>query len=46
MLGELKKIGYDGTISIEHEDQEYEGSLEAVSEGILKSRTFLEQHLK
>lgn len=46
MIGELKKIGYDGTISIEHEDQAYEGSLEAVSEGILKSRTFLEQHLK
>lgn len=45
MLGELKKINYSGTISIEHEDRDYEGSLEAVSEGILKSREFLSQYL-
>lgn len=45
MFEKLKKIGYSGTISIEHEDRDYEGSLEAVSEGILKSRAFLEQYL-
>lgn len=46
MFAELEKIGYDGTISIEHEDRDYEGSLEAVSEGILKSRAFLEQYIR
>ena len=45
MFGELKKINYNGTISIEHEDKDYEGSLEAVAEGILKSREFLNQYL-
>lgn len=45
MFGELKKIGYDGTVSIEHEDRDYEGSLEAVSEGILKSREFLNTYI-
>lgn len=45
MFGELKKIGYEGTVSIEHEDRDYEGSLEAVSDGILKSREFLAAYL-
>jgi sugar phosphate isomerase/epimerase len=34
-IGELKKNGYDGVISIEHEDNDYEGSLEKVKEGLL-----------
>ena len=46
MFGELEKIGYDGTVSIEHEDQDYEGSLEKVAEGILRSRHFLENWIK
>lgn len=46
MLGELKKINYGGTISIEHEDQEFEGSVEAVEQGILNSREFLNQYLQ
>lgn len=42
----LKKTGYDGTVSIEHEDREYEGSLEAVEDGILESRRFLESYME
>ena len=34
-IGELKKNGYDGVVSIEHEDNDYEGSLEKVKEGLL-----------
>ena len=45
MLGELKKIGYSGTVSIEHEDKDYEGTLEAVERGIVASREFLSQYL-
>ena len=41
----LKKIGYDGTIRIEHEDADYEGSLDKVAEGILASRSYLQQYL-
>jgi len=41
----LKKIGYNGTISIEHEDADYEGSLDKVAEGILASRSYLQQYL-
>ena len=42
---ELKKINYDGTVSIEHEDKDYEGSLKSVEEGLLTSREFLNQYL-
>lgn len=42
---ELKKIGYNGTISIEHEDKDYEGTLEVVERGILTSKAFLSQYL-
>ena len=41
----LKDIGYDGTVSIEHEDADYEGTLEAVSEGILRAKEHLEQYI-
>lgn len=30
----LREIGYDGVVSIEHEDPNYEGSLEKVKEGL------------
>lgn len=43
---ELNKIGYDKTISIEHEDADYESSLELVQEGLIKGRKFLEQFIK
>lgn len=45
LFEELKKTGYNGTISIEHEDKDYEGSLKAVTDGILKSREFLETYI-
>ena len=45
LLGLLKKIGYNGTISIEHEDPAYEGSLEAVQQGLLQSKAYLESLL-
>lgn len=45
LLGLLKEIGYDGTISVEHEDPAYEGSLEAVQKGLLLSREYLENTL-
>lgn len=45
LLGELKKAGYDGVISIEHEDPEWEGSVEKVTEGILRSKKQLETML-
>lgn len=45
MIGALRSIGYDGTISIEHEDAAYEGSMEKVAQGILASREYLAQYL-
>lgn len=45
IIGELRSIGYDGTISIEHEDAAYEGSMEKVAQGILASREYLAQYL-
>jgi sugar phosphate isomerase/epimerase len=37
----IKEIGFDQTISIEHEDREYEGSIEKVEEGLIKSQNYL-----
>ena len=39
----LKSIGYEGTISIEHEDKEYEGNMEKVKLGLLKCKEHLNQ---
>lgn len=38
----LKEIGYDGVVSIEHEDPDYEGSLEKVKAGLLVAISNLE----
>jgi sugar phosphate isomerase/epimerase len=38
LLGELVSNGYDGTISVEHEDPDYEGSLDLVTRGLVRSR--------
>lgn len=38
----LQEIGFDGTLSIEHEDPEYEGSEEKVKEGLRIGRRHLE----
>lgn len=41
----LRQIGYDGVISIEHEDPSYEGDLELVKTALLMSRDHLRQYL-
>lgn len=46
LIGLLQKIGYDGTISLEHEDAAYEGSVEAVEKGLIEGKTWLENYLK
>ena len=45
MFKMLKKIGYNGVISVEHEDRDFEGSTEAVERGLLKSKEFLEKYI-
>lgn len=42
LLGQLIAEGYDGTISLEHEDATYEGSVEAVENGLLDGKAWLE----
>ena len=42
-LNELKEIGYEGAVSIEHEDPLYEGSEEKVKEGLQLGINFLEK---
>jgi sugar phosphate isomerase/epimerase len=39
----LRDIGYDGVISIEHEDPLYEGSEAKVKEGLILGRKYLEK---
>lgn len=41
----LKDAGYDGVISIEHEDPLYEGSEEKVKEGLILGRQHLEKYV-
>ncbi|GAA0181248.1 sugar phosphate isomerase/epimerase [Clostridium sediminicola] len=42
----IREIGYDGVISIEHEDPEYEDSIKKCKEGILFSKNYLEKFIK
>ena len=42
LLAALKQIGYTGTVSLEHEDALYEGSVEKVQEGLLEGKRYLE----
>ena len=42
LVGMLKEIGYDGTISLEHEDAAYEGTVEAVQQGLIDGKKYLE----
>lgn len=44
-INELKQAGYDGVISIEHEDPLYEGSEEKVKEGLLLGKKHLEKFI-
>ncbi len=39
----LKSIGYDGVLSIEHEDLLYEGSPDRVKEGLILGKDFIEK---
>ncbi len=41
----LQAINYQGTMSIEHEDREYEGTLEKVQDGILRGKEFLSRYI-
>lgn len=45
LLSKLKANGYTGTISLEHEDAAYEGTLPAVEHGLLDGKAHLEQCL-
>ena len=45
LLAALKQIGYTGTVSLEHEDALYEGSVEKVQEGLLEGKRYLESML-
>ncbi|PWM58610.1 MAG: sugar phosphate isomerase/epimerase [Subdoligranulum variabile] len=45
LLGKLQANGYTGTISLEHEDAAYEGSLDAVERGLLDGKAHLERWL-
>lgn len=41
----LAENGFDGTVSIEHEDENYEGSLDLVKEGLIQGRKNLMEKL-
>ena len=43
LLTLLRDIGYDGTISLEHEDEAYEGTVEAVQNGLIAGKAHLER---
>ncbi len=45
LLTALKAAGFNGTISLEHEDAAYEGSVEKVQEGLLDGKEYLESIL-
>lgn len=45
LLAKLRANGYTGTISLEHEDAAYEGSLPAVEQGLLDGKAHLEHCL-
>lgn len=42
-IGTLRKIGYNGTLSTEHEDPEWEGSEEKVKRGLILGREHLQK---
>lgn len=45
LIGILRDIGYDGVISIEHEDPLYEDSEEKINEGLVIGRLHLEKFI-
>lgn len=45
LIGLLKAVGYRQTISIEHEDNHYEDTLEAMQKGLVLGRTYLQEFI-
>ena len=45
-VGALRDTGYDGAVSVEHEDEDFEGSTELVEHGFLVARETLEPVLR
>ena len=45
LLSKLKANGYTGTISLEHEDAAYEGTLPAIQQGLVDGKDHLEECL-
>ena len=45
-VGALRDTGYDGAISVEHEDEDFEGSAELLERGFLAARDALEPLLR
>lgn len=45
IITELKQNGYDGFLSIEHEDPLFEGSTEKIKEGLLLGKEYLEKFI-
>lgn len=41
----LRQIGFDGTVSAEHEDPLYEGSIAAVQDGLLRCKEYLQESM-
>jgi sugar phosphate isomerase/epimerase len=42
MLGQLKAAGYDGLVSIELEDDDFNGTEDGEKRGLIAGRSFLE----
>ena len=42
----IVKAGYDGVLSIEHEDRSFEGDLDTVKRGFLLARDVLSAYVK
>lgn len=45
LIAALKNVGYEGVLSIEHEDPLYEGSEAKVKEGLLLGREYLQKYI-
>lgn len=46
LIGELKRVGYSGTVSIEHEDPDFKNSLEQVQQGLIMGRAKLVEFIR
>ncbi|GMQ59958.1 sugar phosphate isomerase/epimerase [Vallitalea sediminicola] len=46
MVDNLYEIGYEGTISIEHEDPVWEGTLDKVEKGLIRAKNHIERFIE